>query len=1237
MAIAETRGPVHPAAIGRSSIAGRLADSHRRVTRRCLILGLCLLATGAWLVLAGLTLVDYLWESAWSARAAGLAIVFSAAVAGVVWMILAVRRYRLHDTAAELEWQERKYGQRLRTTLDYHAPATQPADAHPSLVKALDVETARLANEQDFEHLGPRGRMALAIAGLVGLGFVALIALAASPELRTAAGRTLLLPLEYTTVEYSPHESTIRRGESVKIEANVTGRPVERAVLRYRPAAGTGEWTEVDLKPADAGDKGQARINAGTTSETARLHAGTANLLVASIADCQEDLSFEVLAGPRTLPPGSIRVLQPLHIESNEVRVMPPEYTARPAERHDRWEFKVLEGSNVELIVRLNRAPAEALLIPQAAPDNKRDNAAAAEQGAATRAIPFAIDGPTLVARLDDLRQGGTWQLVAKAADGIDLSPRRLTIRVQPDARPTVRFLEPDEELEVTPTTDLRFAIEGGDDLGLLRVGIACQVSGQPAQTLWEQELPGDANTVRGTAELLLEEHPVTIQDNVTYYAFAEDNYFGQPRRTSTPLRFVDIRPYKRAYHMIDGGGCCSGDSVTLEELIARQRQNLSLTFGAAERRDVSFDDVERMLTNQRELLAATHEMSTGMARLGRRVPALDQAVEAMRMAAEQLMLRRLPVAVAGEQMALEQLISARRNMRQLLTSPNSQSAAACRKFDRQQRQKLRTPEEKEREREQKLAQARSQLNELARQQREWSEELQRKSGGPQREQQPDEGQKSPDQQASNQQEQQPGNSSSSPSSSQSSQSAQSSSQQSSAGQPSPSEQQAAAEAQQKLLDELREVRDQLAKLGSNSPATEAQAERAAQAMQDGLDQLQQGQPDRAADDGQRAADRLQAAADHLASMNSTDFGDRLRQAGQLAEQLASRQEQVERRIAGHDPSPGNPSPGQQSPGRQSGSGQEQGGSGQEQGGEQPEGSTGKTDGSGDDGGDQPGESAADSTGEAADSSQAGGSLSPAERADLADQERDLATRARMLDELLARLRADSLGEPGAVRDGLESLRQELPPADAAGQLQLAAEALDAAEILQAANDAQAAGETLAELAAGLRQLRGEYSQPQLDELVRLEEELAQLIDQLTRGGGERNADQLAARWDQLHARLDELAQGDPRLARALDQLRDAADPASANQASGSEAASNDANSPVRGAHAGSPQGELPPGLYWLKLGNFNGLRQVSKALQGKIQEAILAGALLDADEPVPPEYRELVEEYYRALSDDLR
>ena len=41
--------------------------------------------------------------------------------------------------------------------------------------------------------------------------------------------------------------------------------------------------------------------------------------------------------------------------------------------------------------------------------------------------------------------------------------------------------------------------------------------------------------------------------------------------------------------------------------------------------------------------------------------------------------------------------------------------------------------------------------------------------------------------------------------------------------------------------------------------------------------------------------------------------------------------------------------------------------------------------------------------------------------------------------------------------------------------------------------------------------------------------------------------------------------------------------------------------------------------------------------LQATIHDLILREMLLDADEPVPAEYKELVDVYYRVLSEDLR
>jgi hypothetical protein len=125
------------------------------------------------------------------------------------------------------------------------------------------------------------------------------------------------------------------------------------------------------------------------------------------------------------------------------------------------------------------------------------------------------------------------------------------------------------------------------------------------------------------------------------------------------------------------------------------------------------------------------------------------------------------------------------------------------------------------------------------------------------------------------------------------------------------------------------------------------------------------------------------------------------------------------------------------------------------------------------------------------------------------------------------------------------------------------------------------------------------------------------------------------------------MAGGDKRLAEAMRQLRDGPQQKEA-QSKSAEGKVDNQDQASQKAQSGSKQnatqftpngGQLPAeGFYsWLRLADSTGVRNVSKVLQTKIQEAILAGALMDADQPVPPAYKELVEKYYRALSDDLR
>ena len=97
--------------------------------------------------------------------------------------------------------------------------------------------------------------------------------------------------------------------------------------------------------------------------------------------------------------------------------------------------------------------------------------------------------------------------------------------------------------------------IEAADDFGLSKTGIVYQVGNGPQQMLFLQQDPKQPATLRAEAVLPLEDHEVSFQDGVTYYAFTEDNHPDQPQRATTELQFIDIRPYKRAYQMLEQGG----------------------------------------------------------------------------------------------------------------------------------------------------------------------------------------------------------------------------------------------------------------------------------------------------------------------------------------------------------------------------------------------------------------------------------------------------------------------------------------------------------------------------------------------------------------------------------------------------------------------------------------------------------------------------------------------------------
>jgi hypothetical protein len=105
--------------------------------------------------------------------------------------------------------------------------------------------------------------------------------------------------------------------------------------------------------------------------------------------------------------------------------------------------------------------------------------------------------------------------------------------------------------MEVHTLAEILLRARARDDFGISRVGIVFQVNNEEERTLVVHDVKEPFQRAALAEQvILLEQFLLTEKDCVAYYAFAEDNRPGTPQRTTTELRFIDIRPFKRIYEL---------------------------------------------------------------------------------------------------------------------------------------------------------------------------------------------------------------------------------------------------------------------------------------------------------------------------------------------------------------------------------------------------------------------------------------------------------------------------------------------------------------------------------------------------------------------------------------------------------------------------------------------------------------------------------------------------------------
>ncbi len=708
----------------------------RRVELGQVAVGSLLLAL---LGLGGLAIADYSLELDRSVRVVALGAMLGAvALFAINLLWRTVRRWSQPTTAAEIEAAFPQLGQSVRTTVQFGAMQVEQVRSEgvaSTLVTALAEQTHQRALPLTIEDVVPVKKLGLIACGLAAAFVVVAGASSVDWEWRNATSRAVLSDIPYRQLEVLPGDQTVDEGNGLTIDVALIGRTNRDVTLFTRPAGDVeAEWTERKLE--EQGSEESKTTAATTVGASVRPQVA----FVAKLDRLTKPVQYRVTAGELESPVYQVSIRRPLRIEEVKIDLTPPSYTGQPTSTSLDANLSVLQGTVAKFVIQFDKPVKSASLVlaPRKQPRDDEDKnepevvplnvghvsnvpGQMARSGDAT-ANRNSLDGhvenvPHVGTAELTLNDDRNYSIVAEAEDGTLLPENKYRIRVREDQPPQVTFESPEDAVEVHTLAELLIHIRVRDDYGLSKAGVVFQVNNEQEVPLIAQDFEtvvAAANEAAATGKvspttqaalekvLPLEFFELTQKDSVMYFAFAEDNRPDSPQRTETDMRFIDIRPFKRTYQVVDPdpmNGMNMGQRLkSLEELIQRQRFGLNRTMQIEKRavagRKPDATTLDQLMTFETELAKNTRETAEGLALRGvDDVELFFQAETSMLAAVDSLSVGKWENATLQMRDALKFLIEARdRTNSQINKNPNAQMLAQLRQFDRLQAQKLRRP-----------------------------------------------------------------------------------------------------------------------------------------------------------------------------------------------------------------------------------------------------------------------------------------------------------------------------------------------------------------------------------------------------------------------------------------------------------------------------------------------------------------------------------------------------------------
>lgn len=520
----ETTGRPHGAADGSAahqSIRERVRLGRAALTREIVSAGA--LRVGATL-LGGFALGVglHLLVRSGSAVAWGLTLAFLGGLGLVAWRFLARPLAGRPDDSRFVEW--------LDARLAGHRPGQNlPADAPAPAARNLIVTAWQLGDKPDLERSGfapdlvqaivQRGAAAAAgvpvsgwrergtdrrwqlVLGAAALVLLGLFGLAGPQRFGSAAlkvvdpRRAVLVP---PGIDVQPGNLTVEKGDDVPLAVAVRG-SAETPLLRVREGGGIWMTRRLDAPTRGPGDPEQAPL-----------------LYASELKDVERDLEYEVQVGKLRSAVAKITVNEPPRVSGFEITYAYPDYTGKPAETvtTGTGDMAALVGTRVRLKALANRTMPTAFLksgLPGA--PELTDRRELTNAGHDTWEATFTID------------QSFDYEIgLGDMAGAPRFATGRFHVEAVPDRAPVVRLLYPEGDMKIPEEMNLALQAEGVDDFGLSRLDLVYEIKDGKSGRIRLRDFRAGAADFQAQFPWDLTPYNLTPGNEVSYYLELYDN-----------------------------------------------------------------------------------------------------------------------------------------------------------------------------------------------------------------------------------------------------------------------------------------------------------------------------------------------------------------------------------------------------------------------------------------------------------------------------------------------------------------------------------------------------------------------------------------------------------------------------------------------------------------------------------------------------------------------------------------